>query len=97
MTNSSSDDEYKSGTFRHEKFDAPAANYADADGPDGIEEKKLVRKIDWRLLPILGALYSISLVRCTYHSNRTMTDQPNRSTVLTSPMPVSQVWATTWR
>lgn len=61
MTNSSSDDEYKSGTVRHEKFDTPAHHYATSD-VDGIEEKKLVRKIDWRLLPILGALYSISLV-----------------------------------
>lgn len=25
-------------------------------------EKKLVRRVDWRLLPILGALYSISLI-----------------------------------
>ncbi|KAH7371176.1 major facilitator superfamily domain-containing protein [Pyrenochaeta sp. MPI-SDFR-AT-0127] len=29
---------------------------------DEIEEKKLIRKIDWRLLPILGALYSISFI-----------------------------------
>jgi hypothetical protein len=27
-----------------------------------INERRLVRKIDWRLLPILGALYSISLI-----------------------------------
>lgn len=29
---------------------------------DGIDEKKLIRKVDWRLLPILGALYSISFI-----------------------------------
>jgi hypothetical protein len=26
------------------------------------QERKLLRKIDWRLLPILGALYSIALI-----------------------------------
>jgi len=61
MTNSSSDDEYKPGTIHQEKYDATPANYADND-VDGVEEKRIVRKIDWRLLPILGALYSISLV-----------------------------------
>lgn len=29
---------------------------------DHITERKLVRKIDLRLLPILGALYSIALI-----------------------------------
>lgn len=29
---------------------------------DSHSEKKLVRKVDWRLLPILGALYSIALI-----------------------------------
>lgn len=29
---------------------------------DHVEEKRLVRKVDWRLLPILGALYSIALI-----------------------------------
>lgn len=29
---------------------------------DVQNEKKLMRKIDWRLLPILGALYSIALI-----------------------------------
>lgn len=60
MTNSSSDDEHKSQTVRQEKYNTPPAH--SADSVDGIEEKKLIRKIDWRLLPILGALYSISLV-----------------------------------
>lgn len=36
---------------------------------DEIEEKKLVRKVDWRLLPILGALYSIALIDRTNVSN----------------------------
>lgn len=60
MTNRSSDDECKPGAVRQEKLDT-THSYADTD-VDGIEEKRIVRKIDWRLLPILGALYSISLV-----------------------------------
>lgn len=60
MTNSSSDDEYKASAVRQEKLPTTPA-YSDTD-VDGIEEKRIVRKIDWRLLPILGALYSISLV-----------------------------------
>jgi hypothetical protein len=31
-------------------------------GHDKAYEKKLIRKIDYRLLPILGALYAISLI-----------------------------------
>ena len=34
----------------------------DEEAFDEVEEKKLIRKIDWRLLPILGALYSIALI-----------------------------------
>lgn len=33
-----------------------------ADEFDPHNEKKLMRKVDWRLLPILGALYSIALI-----------------------------------
>ena len=29
---------------------------------DSHVEKKLIRRVDWRLLPILGALYSIALI-----------------------------------
>jgi hypothetical protein len=29
---------------------------------DSHTEKKLIRRVDWRLLPILGALYSIALI-----------------------------------
>ena len=29
---------------------------------DAQTEKKLIRRVDWRLLPILGALYSIALI-----------------------------------
>jgi hypothetical protein len=29
---------------------------------DKHRESKLIRKIDWRLLPILGALYSVALI-----------------------------------
>lgn len=32
------------------------------DAHDQAEEKRLIRKVDWRLLPILGALYSIALI-----------------------------------
>lgn len=65
MTNSS-DDEYKPGVTWQEKLEPPLVDHnaaRDAEAFDDIEEKKLIRKIDWRLLPILGALYSISLVR----------------------------------
>jgi hypothetical protein len=61
MTNRDSDNKYKADTARQEKLDTSTQHYASTD-VDGIEEKKLLRKIDWRLLPILGALYSISLV-----------------------------------
>lgn len=33
-----------------------------ADEFDPHSENKLMRKVDWRLLPILGALYSIALI-----------------------------------
>lgn len=33
-----------------------------ADEFDAHHENKLMRKVDWRLLPILGALYSIALI-----------------------------------
>jgi len=36
---------------------------------DAVNEKKLIRRVDWRLLPILGALYSISLIDRTNISN----------------------------
>ncbi|EMD86532.1 hypothetical protein COCC4DRAFT_167009 [Bipolaris maydis ATCC 48331] len=61
-----------------EKFDAvlkesltpPAAGSNSGDYIfDEIEEKKLIRKVDWRLLPILGALYSIALIDRTNISN----------------------------
>ncbi|KAF2630491.1 hypothetical protein BU25DRAFT_456216 [Macroventuria anomochaeta] len=68
MTNSSSDDEYKSGAVRQEKFDATLAHYGEAE-VGGIEKKNLVRKIDWKLLLILGALYFISLIDRTNIAN----------------------------
>ena len=57
-------DQYKADTIHDEKYNLPAAhsNGADSEALDQIEEKKLVRKVDWRLLPILGALYSIALI-----------------------------------
>src|SRR5689334_4783030 len=64
VTNMSSDDEYKPGTVQKERDGVAATNDrgVDAEAFAEIEEKKLMRKIDWRLLPILGALYSISLI-----------------------------------
>lgn len=67
MASSSSDDEYKPGTVRQEKFNPQPAHFGtNTEAYDSIEEKKLIRKIDWRLLPILGALYSISLVSSSW-------------------------------
>lgn len=65
MANSSSDEEYKSGIAWKENVDGISPHNSvsrDIEGYDDLEERKIVRKIDWRLLPILGALYSISLV-----------------------------------
>lgn len=59
----SSDDDNKPRSFREEKRDPPPYDSNGSDAMfDGVEEKRLVRKIDWRLLPILGALYSIALI-----------------------------------
>ena len=60
-----SEDEFKPSVTWQEKLDvSPPLSGIDRDAEafDDVEEKKLIRKIDWRLLPILGALYSISLV-----------------------------------
>lgn len=35
------------------------------------DEKKLLRKIDWRLLPITGAIYCVSLIDRTNRTYRT--------------------------
>lgn len=57
------DDEYKQNTVHKEAYNPPAAGSDVTDyAYDQIEQKRLVRKIDWRLLPILGALYSIALI-----------------------------------
>ncbi|KAF1948631.1 phthalate transporter-like protein [Byssothecium circinans] len=67
----SSDEDIKASTLHQEK-----ANQITSHGPrydveafDAVDEKKLVRKVDWRLLPILGALYSIALIDRTNISN----------------------------
>jgi hypothetical protein len=54
------EDVKSSGAVLDEKHD----NVLNGDVPefDEVTEKKLMRRIDWRLLPILGALYSISLI-----------------------------------
>ncbi|KAF2685980.1 MFS general substrate transporter [Lentithecium fluviatile CBS 122367] len=61
----------KASEVRREKYDQPAtdSDSYDAEAYGDIEEKKLIRKIDWRLLPILGALYSIALIDRTNISN----------------------------
>ncbi|KAI8930801.1 hypothetical protein NX059_011824 [Plenodomus lindquistii] len=66
----SSDDEYKTETLQKEKNSVPLSNDTSSDVIyDEIEEKRLLRKVDWRLLPILGALYSIALIDRTNISN----------------------------
>lgn len=37
-------------------------NYVDNIEASAVNEKALIRKVDWRLLPILGALYAIALI-----------------------------------
>jgi hypothetical protein len=94
MTNRDSDNKYKADTARQEKLDTSTQHYVSTD-VDGIEEKKLLRKIDWRLLPILGALYSISLVSHPRKSPAESSLTHRRSTVPTSQMLALQVWAPT--
>ncbi|CAG5156211.1 uncharacterized protein ALTATR162_LOCUS4042 [Alternaria atra] len=65
-----SDDEYKQNAVQKEAYSPPATDSNVADyAYDQIEEKRLIRKVDWRLLPILGALYSIALIDRTNISN----------------------------
>ncbi|KEF56660.1 uncharacterized protein A1O9_06849 [Exophiala aquamarina CBS 119918] len=45
----------------HERVTSQSPS-SSADEFDVSNEKKLMRKVDWRLLPILGALYSIALI-----------------------------------
>lgn len=58
-----SDDEYK-GHVEHKDGLSPRATGSNSTDYafDQVEEKRLIRKVDWRLLPILGALYSIALI-----------------------------------
>lgn len=48
----------------HDENERAATQSPDSlvDEFDAHKENKLMRKIDWRLLPILGALYSIALI-----------------------------------
>ena len=58
-----SDDEYKQDIVHKEAISPTATDNNVADyAYDQVEEKRLIRKVDWRLLPILGALYSIALI-----------------------------------
>ncbi|OAL45688.1 phthalate transporter-like protein [Pyrenochaeta sp. DS3sAY3a] len=54
-------------TQKERASDSAANDYGETY--DHVEEKRLVRKVDWRLLPILGALYSIALIDRTNISN----------------------------
>ncbi|KAH7346080.1 major facilitator superfamily domain-containing protein [Pyrenochaeta sp. MPI-SDFR-AT-0127] len=65
----SSDGDYKGEAVRKEIHGSPTAADSALDDFADINEKKLIRKIDWRLLPILGALYSIALIDRTNISN----------------------------
>lgn len=59
----SSDDKYKENVVHNEGLSPPATGSNNTDYAfDQVEEKRLIRKVDWRLLPILGALYSIALI-----------------------------------
>lgn len=44
---------------------------------DAQTEKKLIRRVDWRLLPILGALYSIALIDRVNVSNFSCAEKAN--------------------
>jgi len=56
-------------TVSPESVDEKNMGAVDVPVLDAVAERKLMRKIDWRLLPILGALYSISLIDRTNISN----------------------------
>ena len=47
--------------MREENYVTPPSEQAEVMY-DAQTEKKLIRRVDWRLLPILGALYSIALI-----------------------------------
>ncbi|RMZ67692.1 tartrate transporter [Pyrenophora seminiperda CCB06] len=65
-----SPDEYKGSHEEKQAYSPPATYGSGTDYEfDQVEEKRLIRKIDWRLLPILGALYSIALIDRTNVSN----------------------------
>ena len=63
---SGSDQEKQSGSFEQKSdiaaHDQLASPNGDVPDYDKHAENRLIRKIDWRLLPILGALYSIALI-----------------------------------
>lgn len=66
----SSDDERKAEILQNEESGLPLSTNSDSDVVyDEMEEKRLLRKIDWRLLPILGAMYSIALIDRTNIAN----------------------------
>lgn len=57
----------------------PNLVYSRSDVPnfDEATESRLIRRIDWRLLPILGALYSIALIDRTNVSVNIFTPAPH--------------------
>ncbi|CAI6337172.1 unnamed protein product [Periconia digitata] len=63
-------EEFKATTHHQEKVESQGSRTSyDVEAYDAVEEKKLMRKVDWRLLPILGAMYSIALIDRTNISN----------------------------
>ncbi|KAL7276237.1 hypothetical protein RUND412_000773 [Rhizina undulata] len=49
-------------TFEHVDQSTARANSDSEAGLDLAYEKTLIHKVDWRLLPIMGALYSVALI-----------------------------------
>lgn len=55
------------GVLTQEKHADESAETLGGERPDFLKEcehreKELIRKVDWRLLPVLGALYAVALV-----------------------------------
>jgi hypothetical protein len=96
---SGSDQEKYSGSFEQKSdvvaHDQPGPN-EDAPYYDKRTENKLIRKIDFRLLPILGALYSIALIDRVNVRNLRLPRKFTDTDGIRSPMPESRVWERTF-
>jgi len=59
-----------SGEKEHVQHLDTKRSSSDAEsGIDLVREKQIIKRVDWRLLPILGALYSVALIDRTNMSN----------------------------